>query len=154
VWDNVDKYPSLEARTVTAATAISRLKSIGGVQFLEADERSLRSLRATRNAIEHYEWRASEKEAKIIVGHSLSFAIGFAQDQLGTDLSEEFKSDDTWAMLLNELYDFARAHGIRLEARLRANEGYPSCCEECGELTVPTWGGSCELCGHWQSVDE
>lgn len=154
VWDNIDKYPSLEARTVTATTAISRLKSVGGLQFSENDERSLKSLRTTRNAIEHYEWRASEKEAKIIVGHALSFAIGFAQDELGTDLSEDFKSDDTWAMLLNELYEFARAHGSRLEARLRCKGEYPTCCDECGELTVPTWGGSCELCGHWQSVDE
>ena len=154
VWENIDKYPSLEARTVTATTAISRLKSIGGVQFSENDERSLKSLRITRNAIEHYEWRTSEKEAKIIVGHALSFAICFAQDELGTDLSEEFKSDDTWAMLINELYEFARAHGARLEARLRAKGECPTCCDECGELTVPMWGGSCELCGHWQSVDE
>lgn len=33
VWENVDRYPSLEARTVTVDTAISRLKSIGNVQF-------------------------------------------------------------------------------------------------------------------------
>jgi hypothetical protein len=154
VWENVDKYPSLEARTVTVYTAISRLKSIGNVQFSANDERSLSSLRTTRNAIEHYEWRASEKEAKIVVGHALSFAIGFAHDELGTDLSGEFKSDDTWTMLLNELYEFAKAHGARLEARFRAKGEYPACCDECSELTVPMWGGSCELCGHWQAIEE
>ena len=154
VWENVDKYPSLEARTVTVNIAISRLKSIGNVQFSANDEQSLKSLRTTRNVIEHYEWRASQKEAKIIVGHALSFAIGFAHDELGVDLSGMFKSDDTWTMLLNELYEFATAHGARLEARFRAKREYPTCCDECGELTVPMWGGSCELCGHWQSIDE
>ena len=154
VWENVDKYPSLEARTVTVNTAISRLKSIGNVQFTVAEERSLSSLRATRNAIEHYEWRTSEKEAKIIVGNAISFALGFAQQELGADLSEQFKSDDTWAMLLNELYEFSKAHGSRLEARLLAKGEHPTCCDECGALTVPMWGGSCELCGHWQSIEE
>src|SRR5208337_949018 len=26
--------------------------------------------------------------------------------------------------------------------------------DACGELTVPMRGGSCELCGHWQGVDD
>lgn len=154
VWENVDKYPDLKARTVNVYSAISRLKSIGKVQFSASDEESLNSLRTTRNAIEHYEWQASEREAKIIVGHALSFAIGFAQDELGIDLSSEFKSDDTWTMLLDELYAFSKAHGARLEARFLAKGEYPTCCDECGELTVPIRGGSCELCGHWQSIED
>lgn len=154
VWENVDKYPSLEARTVTVDTAISRLKSIGKVAFTADDERTLRSLRRTRNAIEHYEWRASEREAKIIVGNALSFAFSFAQDELQIDLASDFKGDDTWAMLLDEVYQFATAHGARLEARMRAKGEFPQCCDECSELTVPMRGGSCELCGHWQSIDD
>lgn len=126
VWENVDKYPSLEARTVTVDTAISRLKSIGNVILSPNDERSLRSLRNTRNAIEHYEWRVSEKEAKVIVGNALSFAFAFAQDELAVDLASAFKNDDTWKMLLEELYDFARSHGARLEARLRTKGGVPA----------------------------
>lgn len=154
VWENVDKYPSLRARTVTVDTAISRLKSIGNGGFTANDERTLESLRTTRNAIEHYEWRASEKEAKIIIGNALSFVFGFAHDQLQIDLASSFKNDDTWRMLLDELYQFAAAHGARLEVRMRAKGEYPQCCDECGELTVPTRGGSCKLCGHWQSVDD
>lgn len=153
IWENVDKYPNLDARTVTANTAILRLKSIGKVKFSETDEKNLHSLRKTRNAIEHYEWETSEKEAKIILGHSLSFAISFAQDELKIDLSSEFRSDDTWAILLGELHEFAKAHGARIEARLNKGNG-SICCDECGELTVPIWGGSCELCGHWQSIEE
>jgi hypothetical protein len=154
VWENVDKYPSLEARTVTVDVAISRLKSIGGVTFSPVDERNLKALRATRNAIEHYEWRASENEAKVIVGNALSFAFAFAEEELAVDLAKDFRTDDTWKMLLDELYDFARAHAARLEARLRGKGDYPQCCDECGELTVPMRGGGCELCGHWQSIDD
>jgi hypothetical protein len=154
VWENVDKYPSLGARTVTVDTAISRLKNIGGVTFTDNDEKTLRSLRTTRNAIEHYEWRATEKEAKLIVGNALSFAFSFAVEHLGTDLAADFKRDDTWRMLIEELYDFVRAHGARLEAKLREKGEFPSCCDACGELTVPMRGGSCELCGHWQVIDD
>ena len=154
VWENVDKYPSLEARTVTVDTAISRLKNLGGVTFSEKDEMNLRSLRTTRNAIEHYEWRTTEKEAKVIVGNALSFAFSFAVEQLDTDLAADFKHDDTWRSLIDELSDFVRAHGARLEAKLRDKGEFPSCCDVCGELTVPMRGGSCELCGHWQDVDD
>jgi hypothetical protein len=117
VWENVDKYPNLEARTVTVDTAISRLKNIGGVKFTDNDEKNLRSLRTTRNAIEHYEW-------------------------------------STTRSLIEELSDFVRAHGARIEANLRAKGEHPSYCDACEQLTVPTWGGSCELCGHWQDVDD
>jgi hypothetical protein len=154
VWENVDKYPKLDARTVTVDTAISRLKNIGGVTFSENDQVNLRSLRTTRNAIEHYEWHTTEKEAKVIIGNALSFAISFATEQLGTDLAADFKQDGAWSSLIEELNDFVRAHGARLEAKLREKGEYPACCDACGELTVPMRGGSCELCGHWQDVDD
>jgi hypothetical protein len=154
VWENVDRYPSLEARTVTVNAAIDRLKSIGGIAFALDDERNLKALRTTRNAIEHYEWRATEKEAKVIVGNALSFAFAFAKEQLSVDLAQDFRRDDTWRVLLDELYEFSRAHGARLEAKLRAQGDYPSICDVCEQLTVPMRGGSCELCGHWQSIDD
>jgi hypothetical protein len=154
VWENVDKYPSLEARTVTVDTAVSRLKNIGGITFSEKDEQNLRSLRTTRNAIEHYEWQTTEKEAKVIVGNSLSFAISFATDHLGTDLAADFKQDDTWRLFIDGLNEFVRAHGARIEMKLRENGAYPSCCDSCGELTIPMHGGSCELCGHWQGIND
>ena len=154
LWENVDKCPSIECRTVTTATAISRLKKIGGVTFTSGDEKNLLSLRKTRNAIEHYEWRTTEKEAKVVVGNALSFAFSFAAENLGTDLTEDFKQDDTWRRLIEELYGFVRAHGARIEAKFIEKGEYPSCCEVCGELTVPMRGGCCELCGHWQDVDD
>lgn len=154
VWENVDRYPSLEARTVTVDTAIGRLKAIGNVAFSVDDERTLKSLRTTRNAIEHYEWRTSVQEANVIIGKALSFAFAFSQEELQIDLACDFKDDDTWKMLLNEMYMFARAHAVRLETRMRARGECPECCDECGELTIPMLGGSCELCGHWQLLDD
>jgi hypothetical protein len=154
VWENVDKYPSLEARTVTVDTAISRLKTIGGLTFTDRDENMLRSLRRTRNAIEHYEWRTTENEAKVIVGNALSFAISFAAEHLETDLAKYFKRDDTWRVLLEELDTFATAHGARIEATFRQKGEDTVYCDVCDQPTVPTYGGSCELCGHWQDVVE
>src|SRR5262249_42097154 len=65
IWQNVDKYGSLQALTVTAETAIGRLATICKVTFSDADKANLLALRNTRNAIEHYEWHASEREAKV-----------------------------------------------------------------------------------------
>jgi hypothetical protein len=154
VWENVDKYPSLEARTVTIDSAITRLRNIGGVAFTEKDETNLRSVRKTRNAIEHYAWHTTEEEAKVIVGNAISFALSFASEHLGTDLAREFKRDDTWTLLIEELHSFVHAHGARIEAKLKNKGESPSTCDACGELTVPARGGSCELCGHWQEIEE
>lgn len=153
IWENVNKSPNHKAHTVNVDTAISRLKK-AGVAFSKEDEDILLSLRSTRNAIEHNEWCTTEKEAKVIVGNALSFAFSFAADQLDTDLAADFKQDDTWRSLIEEMYDFDRAHGARLEAKLREQGEFPSCCDACGELTIPMLGGSCVLCGHWQDVDD
>jgi len=99
LWENVDKYPSLEARTVSVDTAVSRLRKIAKIDITDGDVDIIRSLRRTRNAIEHYEWETTEGEARLIVGNALSLAFSFAQDHLGTDLSKDFKSDDTWRAL-------------------------------------------------------
>jgi hypothetical protein len=102
IWQNVDKYGSLQALTVTPETAIGRLVTICNVTFSDTDKANLLALRTTRNAIEHYEWHATEREAKVIVGNALSFAFGFASEHLGIDLSADFKRDDTWRLLIQQ----------------------------------------------------
>ena len=149
ILKNVDKHPNPKAHTVTVDTAISRLKNIG-VKFYEQDEKNLLLLRTTRNLIEHNEWHTTESEAKVVVSNALSFASSFGVEQLGIDFAAEFKQDDTWRALIDELYEFAQAHGARFEATLKEKGEYPTCCDACGELTVPMRGGSCNLCGHWQ----
>lgn len=154
IWSNLDQSPNLESHTVNVSTAIKRLGDTGKVTISEKDKVNIKSLGKTRNAIEHYEWKATEKEAKTIIGHALSFAFSFAKDELNIDLSTEFKRDDTWKTFIEELYDFALSHGNRIEMKLRKNGIYPHCCDSCEQLTVPASGGSCELCGHWQSIND
>lgn len=150
VWEKVDQYPNLEARTVTMETAVGRLKSIGGVSFDANDERSLKSLRKTRNAIEHYEWHTTETEARIIIGTALSFAFVFADRELHTDLAAEFKRHDTWRDLIDELASFHLHYMQKVESMLRDQLTVE--CHECGAATV-TQDGSCQVCGHWQDFE-
>lgn len=81
IWENVDRYPSLSARTVTAEGALSRLRSIAGLETAEADIELLHSLRNTRNAIEHFAWVTTKNEADAIVGHALEFAFHFSRNE-------------------------------------------------------------------------
>lgn len=153
IWERKKDYPNLDGRTVNASTAIKRLKAVVGVEFSEQDENMLESLRHTRNAIEHYEWEMSEQEAKIIVGSALSFILSFGYKELQIDLSDSYKEDDTWKMLLDEASEFANAHGERLKAVMLENNDFPQYCNQCQQETVSWKGGSCSLCGHWQTTD-
>lgn len=153
LWEKVEKYPSLTARTVTAECAILRLKSVGSVAFLPRDEKILVDLRTVRNAIEHYEWYTTLKDARQIVGDALSFIFAFGASELGIDLASEFRTDDTWRVFLDELNAFTRAHSKRLGEIMRTRGDDPVECENCGEEVVPWHGGSCELCGHWQDFE-
>ena len=153
VWERVDEYPKLDNRTVTVDTAISRLRTIAAVDIGGDDEQILKSLRVTRNAIEHYEWSTTEREAKTIIGNAISFALTFSAEHLGTDLERDFKRDDTWRELLRELSEFTRAHGRRIAARYEREGVYTIYCDQCEGDSVPSSGGSCELCGHWQKED-
>lgn len=155
MWDNVDKYPSLDARTVSTARAIGRLESVDGVEIASEDKAALQSCRVMRNAIEHHKFEVVEKEAKVVLGRTLSFLFDFGSRELDLDLDEEFKSDDTWECLLMDLFEFAEAHGQRLAALL-AEEGVPTTgCQFCGADTVHMIIESCQLCGHlWDPEDD
>ncbi len=150
IWEKVENYARLDAKTVTVDAVITRLKRIGNVSITEADESVLKSIRTTRNAIEHYEWFTTEKEAKLIIGNALSFVFAFGKIELGIDLASDFQKDDTWRTLLDELMEFVRSHSARLQEVIRASGDEPVECQECGEVTVSWQSGSCELCGHWQ----
>ena len=154
VWQNIDKYPQLDARTVSLKTAISRLESIGNVRLDPADVGALKSCRQTRNAIEHYEFEIEAKEAKVILGTVLSFIFSFSSSELKQDLDQEFKSDDTWEMLFSELYEFAKAHGSRVAALQAARDAPLADCPQCGQTTLDLSSGSCGLCGHWSFDDD
>jgi len=115
IWENVDKFPSLSARTVTVDIALCRLSKIGGLEFLEGDVDLIKALRDTRNAIEHYAWSTTKNEADRIVGQALGFALHFAKDELGYDFfGYGARKDDTFDLLLESNPEFAKS-GIRIK---------------------------------------
>lgn len=154
VWEDIDKYPSLDARTVGADKAVSRLRAIGGINLLKVDEQLIKALRRTRNAIEHFEWHTSITEAKSIVGPALSFALEFARVHLNRDLAYRFKTDDTWNMLLMELREFAEAHARRLTSASGSESDKLITCEYCEQPTLHCLEASCPLCGHWNNNED
>lgn len=152
VWENVDHYPRLDARTVGIEKAIHRLSSIGAVPIAESDVTLIRSLRNTRNAIEHFSWQTTREEASLIIGQALSFAVDFALQELGYDLSYRFHRDDTWTQLIENSAAFVKAHEARLTRPVPSGEfAYP--CDFCHAMTISRYGGSCALCGHWNQID-
>lgn len=149
IWEDVDRYPNLDARTVGAEKALARLRSIGGIEISEEDIALVKSLRRTRNAIEHFEWHTSIQEARSVVGPALSFALDFASRELKRDLAYEFRRDDTWDRFVQELREFGRAHAARLTEQAGVDDGTLICCDHCGQWAIPDAESSCLLCGHW-----
>jgi hypothetical protein len=154
IWEDVDKYPRLDARTVGVDRAISRLENIGNIKLATVDADVIRSLRNTRNAIEHFRWSTTTAEANQIIGQGLSFAIEFANSQLDMDIGYRFRSDDTWEMLLSKNDAFVRAHGARTQQKLES-EGRPAQeCSFCNAVAQDLSTGACSLCGHWERLDD
>ncbi|MBI5462946.1 MAG: hypothetical protein HY941_12245 [Gammaproteobacteria bacterium] len=154
VWENVDKFPSLSARTVTVDTTLSRLEKIGGLRINEADCEMIRSLRDTRNAIEHYSWSTTKAEAEQIVGKSLGFALHFAKDQLSYDFfGYHTRKDDTFHVLLGGNSKFTEAFRERYEQRVGMEGRFKRMCNFCHALAVNPSTGACELCGHWNDFE-
>ena len=150
IRENVDKYPSPNARTVTAETAMSRLTSIGGLRFETADVELIRSLRATRNAIEHYAWSTTKQEAEVIVGRALEFTIHFAKTELNYDFfGYHMRKDDTLHALLQSNQALSSAMAKRAFPSKGSNEPVPEICFFCHARAVDLITHACRLCGHW-----
>jgi hypothetical protein len=155
IWENVDKFPILSARTVTVDIALSRLSKIGGLEFLEGDADLIKSLRDTRNAIEHYSWSTTKSEADRIVGQALGFALHFAKDELNYDFfGYDTRKDDTFDLLLESNPEFAKSFRERYEKRADAIGEPNYLCEYCHALAVNPSTGACKLCGHWNDVTD
>lgn len=153
IWENVDKFPSLSARTVTVDVALGRLSKIGGLEFLEDDVDLIKSLRDTRNAIEHYAWSTTKNEADRIIGQALGFALHFANAELGHDFfGYAARKDDTFELLLESNPEFAKSFRERYERHANETAEPNYLCEYCHALAVNPSTGACNLCGHWNSV--
>lgn len=151
IWEDVEKYPSIESRTVGTEKALTRLERIGNLVLTDQDKRTIRSLRNTRNAIEHFTWSTTRSEADVIIGQGLSFALHFANEYLGSDISYRFKDDDTWDQLLKKNQQFANVHGERIENAMRGTGLLVEACSFCHAIARDTTTGSCSLCGHWKA---
>jgi hypothetical protein len=151
IWEQVDRYPNLNARTVGTELAATRLQSIGSVSFLAADLELLRSLRATRNAIEHFAWTTTKQEADAIVGRALEFAFHFASAELEVNyLDYAAHRDGTFSDLVASSPDFRRAHERRTASASPAEQPIPLVCSVCRGKAVDPATRGCRLCGHWE----
>lgn len=154
IWENIDKFPNLGARTVTVDTAISRLSRIGGLQFDAKDVELITSLRDTRNAIEHYAWKTTKREAERVIGETLGFAVYFAKEELGVDfLGYAEHRNGTVETLMEGSPAFARAFRERYERDALHRGEFATVCNHCGAQAVNRYKG-CKACGHWQTSDE
>jgi len=151
IWENIDKFPDLNGRTVGLDKAVHRLKRIGGLVFLEKDEQLLRKLKKTRNAIDHYTWSITEKEAEYVIGFSLSFAIFFANNYLGVDIiGYESKRDGTFTDLISNNPNFKRSYENRQLSEHTEDVKNMITCEVCKALIDKSTKDYvvCKKCGH------
>ncbi len=153
IWEDVDRFPSIDARTVGLDKALHRLKNIGGLSFSEDELGMLRALKRTRNSIEHYEWKASSTEARVIAERALSFAIFFSEKHLSYDLRMHFRGDDTWEELFQRCRALVSWHEKRVHSANPSLLKQGLSCPHCGALTIPPQGGKCDVCGENHSTD-
>lgn len=150
LWEVVDKYPSLNARTVTAEGAMVRLANIGGINFEREDVELIRSLRATRNAIEHHAWTTTKEEADAIVGRALEFTLRFSKAELEYDFfGYRVRKDDVLHALLGSNEALASAMAKRLLVEVGNSNPSIDVCGHCRARAVDPVTRACRLCGHW-----
>lgn len=151
ILSDVDKYPSATAHTVTAAEALQRLKKIGEVEFNEADQSALKTIREKRNEIEHYEFSIDAAEAKVVIGSVLAFIFRFATDEVGLDWAGRRIEDPAWKRL-NDYAEFYEIEKSRVLETLESS-GIPLMeCPMCGNGTFDMEAQVCVLCGHHEPV--
>lgn len=149
MWENVDKYPSLQARTIGTNRSVSRLCNLEGIALPGDSEKTIKICREIRNSIEHYEFKIELKKARVIVGRMLSFIFYFSKVHLGLDLEADFKQDRRWDALI-EIFEFWEAHRETLENQLM-EAGENVCeCPACGALTYNLSEEECAFCGHYE----
>jgi hypothetical protein len=154
VWEKVDQYPSLDARTVSVVGALRRLENIGDVSFSAEDKKAVGSTRIMRNAIEHYEYTLDVAEAKRATGRTLSFLFSFCQRELSLDLESEFRGDGTWQCLIDEFGEFVEPYARGVTEQLDEAERPYAGCPVCGHETVDLMLETCLVCGHLMTEDE
>lgn len=149
LWEDVDKYPKLNARTVTSDGAMNRLMNIGAITFSKDDIEFIRSLRAMRNAIEHYSWTTTKNEVEHILGMALAFALDFSEKNIGyTFFGYHTRKDDTLPSLIQANPSFAKAFADRKNSAAASEPEDIKECMACRAIAFDPATGSCRICGH------
>lgn len=154
IWENIDKYPSVEAMTTTVEKAMRRLIKIGNVSFSEELQKAIINSRKVRNKIEHYEITLSIKEAEVIIGNLLSFIFKFSKDTLGLDYEKQFRKDEEkWEKLI-AIYDFYEIHRKVIEEQADRDNIYCIDCPNCGASVFDYEREVCLLCEYSEHLVE
>lgn len=153
IWRNVDKYPSLDAQTVTVDEAIARLESICGVKISDEDRSAIRSSKLLRNSIQHYRFSMTEKAVRKSIGKMLAFILEFSDKELAHPIREDLRRNERLQDLL-AMYEFYEAYYKKVEAEMRRRDKWTEECSECGFPSFDLTTGICEICGHVGDLEE
>jgi len=153
MWANVDKYPSNSAFSVSSEQAFNRLKKIVGVEFTDQEKTFIEKLRIKRNEIEHFEFNISNDEARMVIGHILSFILHFAQRELDLEWQEKYLDHEKWN-ILREYTEFYKQQLGNVKNRIDDEEIPVISCPSCHNETFGLETEKCLLCNHEEEVLE
>jgi hypothetical protein len=153
IWRNVEKYPSLDAQTVSVDEAIARLESICRVKISDDDRSAIKSSKLLRNSIQHFRFRMTEKAARKSIGKMLAFILDFSDQALGYSIREELQRYDRFEDLM-AIYEFYEEYYKRVEAEMRRKDKWTDTCPKCEFPSFDVRAGLCEICGHIGGLDE
>jgi hypothetical protein len=147
LWEKVENYPSLDARTVTVDMAIQRLFSVGAIELHAADKLLLEKLRKKRNKIEHYAFDVDPSSEWPLILESLAFAIEFINQHLCTYYIDNLDSEEK---LLQDLHAKKPSLASIIEQRKsRPATIRKEICSECRAASLLVDESTCSLCGHY-----
>ena len=153
VYADVDKYPSANPLTVSSERALKRLTSIANVSLSEQDAKFVEQIRKKRNEIEHFEFTITDKEGRILVGHTLSFILEFAFSELSLNWHDEHLDHGKWDVL-KEYAEYYQRHLAKVEAQIKREETFVFNCPSCQNKTFGVEQAKCMLCNYEEGVLE
>jgi hypothetical protein len=134
-----EKIEKPKGKTVDFDCSVERLQTICNVS-LDKYIKELRSIKKTRNDIEHYKVKLSKDEALTLIGSIVPFLVEFLENELDVKLSDLLEQE-IWQELLQikEVYAKVKMQADEKVEALRWNEkdgGYHPIwsCASCGEL--------------------
>lgn len=153
VFDNIDRYPSVDAFTVGGEKALKRLQKICNIKFSKEELNAINTARNKRNEIEHFEFSITEHEAKTIVGQVLSFIFRFADEHLHLNWKEIHLKDGNW-WVLRQYTEFYEDLLRKAQKKIDADEIYVINCTSCQNETFDIDEEKCLVCGHAEEILE